>query len=202
MTIPKQKKMVKGVQGDRLEEIADLGVPELESLKTAVLSPKKRDPKSEMSQNDIRLAAEAKEQAKIDKEAAKVAKQQAKDQRAAEQAAAKQAKLGGTATSVQPTAAPAAPAEAAAPKQKKEYTTCKIQVRMAGAKPIVNTFQAEQTIGAVFDYVRSVLPANAPPRFSLSMARPRKDYTEDADSAVTLKDSGLMPSAALNLKPL
>merc|ERR1711871_1598273 len=98
----------------------------------------------------------------------------------AERLAAKQAKMGGAAaTSVQPTAAPAAPTEAAAPKQKKEYTTCKIQVRMAGAKPIVNTFQAEQTIGAVFDYVRSVLPANAPPRFSLSMARPRKDYTED-----------------------
>ena len=120
----------------------------------------------------------------------------------AERIAARQAKANGGASAA--AAAGAAPAAAASPpaaaKQKKEYTTCKIQVRASGAKPITHTFQAGETIGAVFEVVRAQMPT-APPRFSLSMARPRKDFT-DADAAMTLQDSGLMPSAALNLKAL
>ena len=143
-------------------------------------------------------------QRKKDKAADKAQLKRMRDEMAkdkAERLAAKHAKAngGGAAATASPAAA-AAPAATAAPKQKKEYTTCKIQVRASGTKPITHTFQADDTIGAVFEHVRAQMPG-APPRFSLSMARPRKDYT-DADSATSLKESGLMPSAALNLKVL
>jgi len=91
-------------------------------------------------------------------------------------------------------------AEPKAAAAKKEYTTARIQVRSAGARPVTNTFQATDTVKAIFDHVRASLPA-CPPRFSLGMARPKRDYTE-ADYGLSLKDAGLLPSAALNLKVL
>lgn len=85
------KKEVKAAQKERITEISELAIPDLEKLKKKVISPKKRV--LGKSQNDIRLEAEAKEQAKIDKAAAKVAAAEKKALRAAEQAAGKQAKL-------------------------------------------------------------------------------------------------------------
>ncbi|KAG1382856.1 hypothetical protein G6F61_001888 [Rhizopus arrhizus] len=115
--------------------------------------------------------------------------EQDRKERAAKKEAAKQAHV--------KDAADAAAAAAAASQStvKKEYSDARLQIRVPGINPIVNTFQATSTLSEVYSFLQSQGCTNP---FSLSTTFPRKTFGSE-DQQKTLKDLNLVPSAALIL---
>ncbi|KAI8979783.1 ubiquitin-related domain-containing protein [Mycotypha africana] len=81
---------------------------------------------------------------------------------------------------------------------KKEYTESRIQIRLPGAGPVTNTFDANSTLSDVFTFLQNQ-GCNTP--FNLSTTFPRKTFSAD-DRQRTLKELNLVPSAALVLSYL
>lgn len=83
------------------------------------------------------------------------------------------------------------------PVVKKEYNTARIQFRMSDGSTQNSTFQADDSLQVVYDYLSDKV--NTP--FELLMTFPRKVFN-DEDKCKTLKELKLVPSAALVLKAL
>eukprot|EP00040_Diaphanoeca_grandis_P027042 m.152909 g.152909 ORF g.152909 m.152909 type:complete len:319 (+) comp30817_c3_seq1:208-1164(+) len=101
---------------------------------------------------------------------------------------------------VKATPAPA-PVSVATPTVKKEYTTCRIQIRPPPSvgKAVTHAFDPNHTVASIFEHALANLPGLAGQSFQLVMLRPRKVFTE-SDGSTKIADSGLMPSAALTLE--
>ncbi|ORY49166.1 UBX-domain-containing protein [Rhizoclosmatium globosum] len=98
--------------------------------------------------------------------------------------------------SVAPVAAAAAPVPAAAAASAagpKEYAEARIQLRLPSGPPLTHTFKSSDSLSTVYAFVAEQTGA-APGTFKLATTFPRKVLDE---SAVSLKDLGLAPSAAL-----
>ena len=105
------------------------------------------------------------------------------------------AHLQGTAGTAGTAAAAAVSASSPAAKEKKVYTSCKIRLQLK--PPLSNQFDASATVDAIFEWARTAAPDCAARPFNLVMNRPRKVFS--AGDATTIADSGLMPSAALQI---
>ncbi|XP_067938821.1 UBX domain-containing protein 1-like [Watersipora subatra] len=150
--------------------------------------------KLEMEQKEIRLLAEQKKREKAEERAAKQKAlddiRRDKEARVAARAAAK-----GQVQS-QPAAAVVAPAAASStPVAKKEYTECRLQIRLSNGQPITQTFKANETLAAVRLYT-SLSSGEAPGDFTFMTTFPRRVYTEE-DMEAPLSSLGLVPSAVL-----
>ncbi|KNC79457.1 hypothetical protein SARC_08154 [Sphaeroforma arctica JP610] len=78
----------------------------------------------------------------------------------------------------------------------KEYTTCRLQIRLPEGQPIVHTFQATDNLNAVYEFIQSEKPEYAEAPFSLSTTFPRRVF-EDADKSKSLVEVALVPSSVL-----
>ncbi|EDV23741.1 UBX domain-containing protein 1 [Trichoplax sp. H2] len=81
---------------------------------------------------------------------------------------------------------------------KKEYTNCRIQVRLSNGSNISATFDVNDTIATVMDFVRKNRTDGDCP-FNLMTTFPRKVYSEN-DMDMTVKDAGFVPSISLVLR--
>eukprot|EP00039_Didymoeca_costata_P007503 m.100626 g.100626 ORF g.100626 m.100626 type:complete len:319 (-) comp13715_c0_seq1:1720-2676(-) len=156
--------------------------------------------KLEHQQREMEKAAlerkREKEEARVAQARIKAEIEKDKAERRAKAEAAKRARENPGAAQVVTT--PKEPEKAKAAATPKEYTTCRVQIRMQGAPPATSTFQATDTLEAVFELARTKIQG-VPPHFSLVMSRPHREYTI-ADAYMSVKEAGLMPSAALMLK--
>lgn len=142
-----------------------------------------------------------------EKEEAKLAQQKIREQieadkaeRRAKAAAARLARENPQAAAAQAQSSVATPStETSKPVATKEYSKCRVQIRMQGVPPASASFPVTESLASVFDLARSKIP-NCPPNFSLLLTHPRREFTP-LDSAMDLKEAGLVPSAALMLKP-
>ncbi|KAI7894567.1 ubiquitin-related domain-containing protein [Mucor mucedo] len=148
---------------------------------------------------NIKEALEAKEIKKIydmkkkEKELEKVAKAKIMaqiEQDKKERAARKEAKQ-----NVQQAQAQADALAAAQPVVKKDYNEARLQIRVPGSAAITHTFDATATLSDVHTFLQGQGLSNA---FALSTTFPRKTFGS-ADQTKTLKELGLVPSAALVL---
>lgn len=80
-----------------------------------------------------------------------------------------------------------------APPEKKQYTDCKVRVRLPDGKAVMHTFAPTDKLSAVVTFVRSHYAEGS---FSLKMAMPPKTF-QGTDMDKTLQDLNLMPSANL-----
>ncbi|KAI9277867.1 ubiquitin-related domain-containing protein [Sporodiniella umbellata] len=147
--------------------------------------------KEELQAKEIQKAFELK---KKEKELDRIAKAKVKAQidadkreRAAKKEALKQAQNSSAALTP-----PTASVQTAV---KKEHTDARLQIRVPGLNPIVNTFSASSTLADVYTYLQTQGCSNA---FSLSTTFPRKTFGDD-DQQKSLKELNLVPSAALVL---
>eukprot|EP00041_Stephanoeca_diplocostata_P011252 m.182926 g.182926 ORF g.182926 m.182926 type:complete len:338 (-) comp18475_c0_seq4:2751-3764(-) len=135
----------------------------------------------------MKLAAEKKRERLEDKRhREKVKALLAQDE--AERNAAKKASAG---------ARTAAVATTSAPKEKKEYTTCRVQFRHSGGSPVTAKFAVTDTIESLFAHARANVPGLDATPFTLLMTRPRKEYHAEADGSTVLATTELVPSAVL-----
>ncbi|KAJ2799486.1 hypothetical protein H4R21_003526 [Coemansia helicoidea] len=128
--------------------------------------------------------------------------EQDKKDRAARLAQDKAAREGGDGPAAA-AAPPAAPSmlEAGLPKVAADgQNLARLQIRLmlqsGAAQPIMHIFAADQTLGDVREYIREALPRVR--HFKLSTAFPRKDF-DDSHDAMSLRELGLVPNAALIL---
>ena len=85
------------------------------------------------------------------------------------------------------------PAGAVASKEKKEYTECKLNIRLPDGKSIPTTFKPDQLL---HDVRLFLVAETGMLEFELGTTFPRKVYALE-DYKKTLRDLGLVPSAAL-----
>ena len=137
---------------------------------------------------DIAYKQKVKEQIVKDREALKLKKEN---------------EAAGLSTSVisGPLSASAVPAVAAAApvvQEKKDYTECKIQVRLTDGKSMVHTFDARDVLATVRTWIEQNRTDGALPgaKFNLMQTFPRKIYT-DEDMKRTLVELSLVPASSL-----
>lgn len=82
-----------------------------------------------------------------------------------------------------------------APHEKKEYTECKIQVRLTDGSSMVQVFKPTEQLASVRLWIEMNRKDGAG-NFNLMQTFPRKVYTED-DMMRTLTDLGLVPASSL-----
>lgn len=80
---------------------------------------------------------------------------------------------------------------------KKEYNTSRIQFRLVDGSTQNSNFNADDPLQVVYNYISEKIMDNI--SFDLCMTFPRKIFSEE-DKGKTLKELGLVPSAALVLK--
>ncbi|KAI9028569.1 ubiquitin-related domain-containing protein [Hyaloraphidium curvatum] len=146
----------------------------------------------QMKEREIIKAAE---DARREKEAEKRAKEKIKAQieqdkkdREARLAREKAERAGQAPPTAAPAPKPAAPAASSG-----NYTEAKIQIRPTDGPPITHTFPADDTLESIYTFVSAQRPGSA---FRLATTFPRK-VLDGADRSKTLKELGLVPSAAL-----
>lgn len=92
-----------------------------------------------------------------------------------------------------------APAPVAAPQlvqnEKREYTDCRIQIRLTDGKSLQHTFKAKDQLACVRLWVE-LNRTDGAGKFNIMQTFPRKVYTED-DMMLTLADLGLVPASSL-----
>ncbi|XP_005106367.1 UBX domain-containing protein 1-A [Aplysia californica] len=149
--------------------------------------------KQKMEEAEMRKIAEERKREKMEE---KMARQRVKEQiekdkrdRAAKFSNQKQE------ATASPSSAPAAPVPAAAPAAPKEYTDCRLQIRLTNGQALTQTFGAKEPLSAVHLYVELNRTDPAGP-FSLMTSFPRKVFSsEDMDKP--LESLGLVPSAVI-----
>ncbi|KAJ3342978.1 hypothetical protein HDU83_005855 [Entophlyctis luteolus] len=151
--------------------------------------------KERMAELEMKKAAEAKRREKeadrIAKEKIKAQIEQDKKERAARSEKERLERQGlASASSSSSIATPSAASTASGPK---EYTDARIQIRLAGGGAVTHTFKATDTIGAVYAHICQHT-GSSPGSFKLATTFPRQVLD---DESRTLKDLGLVPSAAL-----
>ena len=97
---------------------------------------------------------------------------------------------------VQAGAAPvqaAQPATPAQPAPVRNYNECRLQLRLPTVQPLINTFQAEDTLGDVVAFIRDTAGLES---VSLMTSFPRKQFPQ-SDYVLSLKSLGLCPSSVI-----
>ncbi|XP_065919775.1 UBX domain-containing protein 1-A-like [Dysidea avara] len=149
--------------------------------------------KQDMAMREAKKLAEERKRERIEEKRARerVKEQIAKD-KADREAALKKEKASTTA----PTAAATQPATAQ-PTVKKEYDTCRLQIRLFGGSAITHTFKATDTLVDVNRHILMNRTDDGSP-YSLVMNFPKKIF-QPSEMDKTLKELGLVPSAVLIL---
>lgn len=92
-------------------------------------------------------------------------------------------------------AAPVAAAASTAPRQKKEYTESRLQIRIDGQAPVVKTFPVETTLFEVAHAVQNVSDIS-PDSTVFVTTFPTKKFGAE-DMGMTLKEAGLINTAVM-----
>ncbi|CAG5133022.1 unnamed protein product, partial [Candidula unifasciata] len=144
-----------------------------------------------LEEAELRKIAEERKREKAEE---KLARQRVKDQiekdkkdRAAKLIKEKEEEL-------QKSASPASPSASEAP-SKKEYTECRLQIRLTNGQTLTQTFGCKEPLSAVRLYVE-LNRTDGAGQFSLMTSFPRKVFTS-ADMDMPLDMLGLVPSAVL-----
>ena len=154
--------------------------------------------REEQALKEMKRIAEERRKEKLEE---KRLKQKLKDEIAKDRADLKNrtapSSMSATTTKSAAAAAPVSTAKTseAAPVVKKEYTSSRIQFRFADGSTQNSNFGAEDKLQMVLDHVSSKVNTE----FELSMTFPRKVFGA-SDKDKTLKELGLVPSAALVVK--
>jgi len=135
------------------------------------------------------------DQRRREKEEDRLAKQKIRDEieKDKRDRAAKFAKQSTAASPAAAAAAPAAAPAAAAPK--KDYDTCRLQIRLTNGQALTHSFGSKEELAAVRLYIEMNRTDGHGP-FNLMTSFPRKVFTEQ-DMEKPLFDLGLVPSAVL-----
>lgn len=88
---------------------------------------------------------------------------------------------------------PAQPATPAQPAPVRNYNDCRLQLRLPTGQPLINTFQAEDTLGDVVAFIRDTAGLES---ISLMTSFPRRQFPQ-SDYALSLKSLGLCPSSVI-----
>lgn len=150
---------------------------------------------SEIKQKmELQEAKKIAEERKREKMEEKLARQKVREQIARDRAE-KEARAREAQASSQATTQVQQPAQPTAPAAKKEYSTCKLQIRLIDGSTLVHAFNVTDSLVDVNQYILMNQPGqNAP--YSLMTTFPRKVFTEH-DHNKTLKELGLVPSAVV-----
>lgn len=81
------------------------------------------------------------------------------------------------------------------PSVTKEYTSCRLQIRLFGGKTLVHTFMASDSLDKVFQHITAIESGPSVP-FALMTSFPRRVFT-DEEAGRSLEELGLLPSAVL-----
>lgn len=128
-------------------------------------------------------------------------KQKVKDEIARDREAKKmQSATAGADSNVSPVAQPVLPQQPIIAQEKKDYSQCKLQVRLTDGKSIVQTFDAKEPLAAVRCWIEVNRTDGSGP-FNIMQTFPRKIYQEE-DMARSLKDHGLVPASSLVITKL
>ena len=147
--------------------------------------------KHEREKQEAMLIADQRRREKIEQAQAKkrIKEEIAKD-RADKAAAVNSAKKSAPATDA---GTGTAPGGAEAPKEKKEYTECKLNIRLPDGKSLPKSFKPEQLLNDVRLFV---VTETGMLDFDIGTTFPRKVFAHE-DYSKTLKQLGLVPSAAV-----
>ncbi|CAH1792175.1 unnamed protein product [Owenia fusiformis] len=147
--------------------------------------------KQTMAEKEMKKLAEERRREKMEEKIArqKVKEQIEKDKR---DRAAKFAKTDPSVNTAAPATATAAPPVQV---EKKEYDTCRIQIRLTNGTSITQSFQAKESLAAVRLFVEMNRTDEKGP-FTLMTSFPKKVFTDD-DMEKPLQLLGLVPSAVL-----
>lgn len=94
-----------------------------------------------------------------------------------------------------PKAAPASAAQPAAPTEKKEYTDCRLQIRLTNGQALTQTFKAKEPLSAVRLYIE-LNRTDEKGNFNIMTTYPKKVFTPE-DMEKPLDQLGLVPSAVV-----
>merc|ERR1711962_1794700 len=139
---------------------------------------------------EMKRIAEARRKEKLEE---KRLRQKIKDDIAKDRAAQKQQKQASPEKTSSPAPTPASSSQT--PVAKKEYTECRLQIRLTNGSALASSFSPDTTLFAVHEYIADKRTDGDAP-FTISTTFPRKIFG-DADMLKSLKDLGLMPSAVL-----
>ncbi|XP_050404145.1 UBX domain-containing protein 1 [Patella vulgata] len=149
--------------------------------------------KQKLEEEEIKKLAEQRRREKMEE---KLARQRVKDEieKDKRERAARAAKSSSTTSSTSPVVATVSstPPVTSAPK---EYTDCRLQIRLTNGQALTQTFKAKESLAAVRLYVEMNRTDGAGP-FTLMTSFPRKLFTSE-DMEKPLELLGLVPSAVL-----
>lgn len=94
-----------------------------------------------------------------------------------------------------PKAGPATVAQPAAPAEKKEYTDCRLQIRLTNGQALTQTFKAKEPLSAVRLYIE-LNRTDEKGDFNIMTTYPKKVFTPE-DMEKPLDQLGLVPSAVV-----
>eukprot|EP01147_Barroeca_monosierra_P009170 gene9169-1462_t len=83
--------------------------------------------------------------------------------------------------------------------QSHDNRNCQIQVRIRGREPLRATFRPSDLLELLFQQLSSL--EGVPSAFELVQSFPRRSFTSQADAMKTFSEAGLVPTAALHLRP-
>jgi hypothetical protein len=149
--------------------------------------------KQQMELQEAKKIADLKRREKLEEKKArqKVKEEIAKDraERAAREKRAKEQGAGGGPASVPQ------PQQPSAPPAKKDYDTCRLQIRLMGGGSLTHAFRPSDTLVEVSQHILSSQAGPSQP-FLLMTNFPKKVFSPD-DMRKSLKELGLVPSAVL-----
>lgn len=144
---------------------------------------------------EAQRAAERRRREKLEENQAREAIRAKIAQDKAERAAKAKEASSSVATSTVQSAPATQPMAAATTGTKKEYSSCRIQIRLSNGSALTSTFAPTDAFGAVLSYVREHRTDGMAP-FSLMTTFPRRVFGQDCYGQ-TLQELGLVPSAVL-----
>lgn len=155
--------------------------------------------KQKMEEKEMKKIIEQRKREKEEEKAAKqrVREQIEKDKRDRAMKFGKGASTSEGASAASTPAPAVAPVQPAAPAAKKEYDTCRLQIRLTNGQALTQQFGAKEQLAAVRLFIEMNRTDEAGP-FSLMTSFPKRVFTED-DMDRPLYDLGLVPSSVLML---
>ncbi|CAF0745865.1 unnamed protein product [Brachionus calyciflorus] len=145
--------------------------------------------KQKFQEEEMKRIAEAKRREKLEDAAYK---RKVKEQIARDREAFKKEQQGQAVTETKPIQTPV---QTQPTQEKKEYTECKIQIRLTDGSTMVHVFKPTEQLASVRLWIE-MNRKDSVGKFNLMQTFPRKVYTED-DMMRTLTDLGLVPASSL-----
>jgi len=190
----KQRLQQKLVEKRKDRELADKEQDKVREKTRRRTGQEVRQARDDHALNEMKRMAEERRKEKADEARLK---QKLKDDIARDRAAFKELHSKSAANVVK--AAPL-PAPVEQPVVKKVYDSCRIQFRLFDGSTKNSNFKADDCLEVIYNHIMVDLGVNNT-SFELCMTFPRKTFGEQ-DKSKTLKELGLVPSAALALKKI